>query len=345
MSYTVMSSERTRASGAEHETKALLYLMNLRSDSDEIYYFVVDFFNDLTGMDRFAEELWDVQSKGAKNNSPAQIGKELVTLFKNYLSELEFKEYILFLGGVSSTVRIDETKDIFNISNIKPNAARKIEEGLKKEAYNKTYISNEDITNEKIDDFLQNVLFVLDNKKPSEYVKAIIKDHQRIIPEERVLDAIFNEIRNTQSELKNTVVEGIVIQTTDEALHYSRHLTNNQIRMLTLSRIINRNPVEKNSIPISFLPIYSLWPPEKQKEMLDECVQIICKALFNKNAAAEYWNLFENIYTTIVQNPTYSVQQVFGALDVNIRNASPDFDVISLKYFIAQVKDGIQNDN
>ena len=181
MSYTVMSSERTRASGAEHETKALLYLMNLRSDSDEIYYFVVDFFNDLTGMDRFAEELWDVQSKGAKNNSPAQIGKELVTLFKNYLSELEFKEYILFLGGVSSTVRIDETKDIFNISNIKPNAARKIEEGLKKEAYNKTYISNEDITNEKIDDFLQNVLFVLDNKKPSEYVKAIIKDHQRFI--------------------------------------------------------------------------------------------------------------------------------------------------------------------
>lgn len=46
-----------------------------------------------------------------------------------------------------------------------------------------------------------------------------------------------------------------------------------------------------------------------------------------------------------MQNPTYSVQQVFGALDVNIRNASPDFDVISLKYFIAQVKDGIQNDN
>lgn len=81
MSYTVMSSERTRASGAEHETKALLYLMNLRSDSDEIYYFVVDFFNDLTGMDRFAEELWDVQSKGAKNNSPAQIGKELDNSF------------------------------------------------------------------------------------------------------------------------------------------------------------------------------------------------------------------------------------------------------------------------
>lgn len=54
MSYTVKSSEKLRKSGAETETKALLYLMNFRSDSDDIYYFVVDFFNDLTGMNNMA---------------------------------------------------------------------------------------------------------------------------------------------------------------------------------------------------------------------------------------------------------------------------------------------------
>ena len=54
MSYTVKSSEKTRKSGAETETKALLYLMNLRKDSEEIYYFIVDFFNDLTGMVLFS---------------------------------------------------------------------------------------------------------------------------------------------------------------------------------------------------------------------------------------------------------------------------------------------------
>ena len=75
MPYRVDSSERTRNSGAEHETKALLYLMNFRDDSDEIHYFVIDFFNDLTGMDKFADKLWDVQSKGSKNNSPFEIGK------------------------------------------------------------------------------------------------------------------------------------------------------------------------------------------------------------------------------------------------------------------------------
>lgn len=345
MPYTVRSSERTRSSGSEYETKALLYLMNLRSDSNEIHYFVVDFFNDLTGMDRFAENLWDLQSKGAKNNSPTAIGKELVTLFKNYLSDLDFREYILFLGGVSSTVRIDDSLNVFDIKNVTKAARGKIKDGLENEAKNKTYINDSDITEGNINSFLEKVLFVVDNEKPSEYVKAIIKDHPAIIPEEKILTAIFNEIRNAQSGLKNTVVEGIVIQATDEVLRYCRHLTNNEIRLMALNRIINRNPVEKNSIPLSFLSIYSSWVPEKQKEILDECVQTLCKALFNKNAASAFWGLFENIYSIIVAHPSYTVQEIYQSIDMTIRNASPDFDAVSLKYFIAVVKDGIQNDN
>lgn len=345
MSYTVKSSERTRSSGAEYETKALLYLMNFRSDSNEIHYFVVDFFNDLTGMDRFAEKLWDLQSKGAKSNSPAAIGKELVALFKNYLSDIDFKEYILFLGGVSSTVREDDSIDIFDLSNIKVIAKSKLKEGLKNEALEKTYINNVDVTDSNIDDFLKRVKFVVDNQSPSEYVKAIIKEHPAIIPEESILNAIFNEIKNAQSALKNTMVEGVVIQAPDEALDYCRHLTNNEIRLMTLNRIINRNPVARNSITPSFMTIYTAWPPEKRREKLDECVQTLCKALFNKNAASEFWSLFENIYSLIIANPAYTVQEIYQSLDMHIRNASPDFDAVSLKYFISVVKDGIQNDN
>ena len=48
VTYTIRSSEITRESGAEYETKALLYLMNFSKGSEYIYYFVVDFFNDLT---------------------------------------------------------------------------------------------------------------------------------------------------------------------------------------------------------------------------------------------------------------------------------------------------------
>lgn len=113
MSYTVKSSERLRKSGSEAETKALLYLMNFRPDSDDIYYFVVDFFNDLTGMDNMASRLWDVQSKGAHHVSPKAIGKELVTLFKNYMSPLTFEAYILFIGSVTGSLRKDEDMEFW----------------------------------------------------------------------------------------------------------------------------------------------------------------------------------------------------------------------------------------
>lgn len=344
MSYTVKSSEKTRKSGADGETKALLYLMNFRSDSDDIYYFIIDFFNDLTGMDRFSTKLWDLQSKAAKNNSPKALGKELVTLFKNYLSEFEFTYYILFVGGVSSTFRIDATLNTFDISNITTSAMIKLKEGLEAEAKGKGYINNQHITDENITNFLSKVLFVIDDKEPSEYVKAIIKKHPGIIPEKKILDAIFNELREEQSGKKNSNVEGITIQTTDEALNYCRHLTNNEIRLFVLQRIINRNPVEKG-VPTSFIPIYNTWPPEYQKDMLDECKQSLCRALFNKNAANSFWTLFESIYNTAVKCPQYDVQHIYLSIDNDVKKLSPDFDILSLKYFISVVKDGVHDDN
>jgi hypothetical protein len=342
MSYTVKSTEKLKKPGADMETKALLYLMNFCIDRNEIHYFVVDFFNDLTGMDRASSKLWDIQSKGASNSSPKAIGKELVTLYKNYLSDLTFDIYILFLGGVSNSLRMDNTKNVFGIENIKPNAQKNLIEGLKEESQSKTYIDNTKLSNQSIDSFLKNILFVIDDKRPSDYVQAIIKDHPHIIPEEVVLNAIFNEIRDEQSSKKNGhVVEGIVISTCDEALNYYRHLTNNEIRLMTLQRIINRDPISRG-VPLPFTSILNQCPPEKQKDMIDECQRTLCRALFNKNAAQSFWEIFEQIYLLIIENPTYGVQDLFKKIDPSLIYNCPDFDTLSVKYFIAVIKEGIQ---
>lgn len=345
MSYTVKSSEKLRKAGAETETKALLYLMNFRADSDDIYYFVVDFFNDLTGMNNMATRLWDVQSKGAHNVGPKAIGKELVTLFKNYMSEVAFEAYILFVGSVSGVLRKDSSLAVFGIDNVKDTAIKLIKEGLNEEGYAKKYIDNSSLTDTNIDAFLKSVLFVVDeDKDPREYVRAIIKHHPNIVPEDKVLDAIFNEIRDKQSSKKNvSTVEGIVIETTDEALNYCRHLTSNEIRLMTLQRIISRDPLS-HGIPVSFISIYNTWPPERKHEMLEDCQSSLCRALFNKNAADGFWYLFENVYQLIVLYPDETVQQLFARLQPlkNCVSRCPDFDVISLKYFISVVKDGIQ---
>lgn len=342
MSYIVKSSEKTRKSGAETETKALLYLMNLHSDSEEIYYFIVDFFNDLTGMDTYSDRLWDLQSKGAKDNSPKAIGKELVTLFKNFVSDFEFTEYILFVGGVSNTFRIDNTINVFGIENIKESAQKIMINGLKEEALSKKYIDDKDITDENILDFIEKIKFVVDDEQPCEYVKAIIKDHPGLIPEDKMLNAIFNEIRDKQASKKNIqIVEGVVIETKDEALRYCRHLTASDIRLLTLQRIINRNPIEQG-VPMSFMPILRSCPPEQEKDFIQQCQVSLSKALFNKNSSETFWALLENVYNIIVSNPAFDVNEIFSHVDRKTWNNARDFDVLSLKYFIAQVKDGIQ---
>ena len=285
------------------------YPEDMMSSLNEIHYFVIDFFNDLTGMDRYAERLWDVQSKAARNNSPLAVGQSLVTLFKNYISDISFANYILFLGGVSSTLRIDDKINVFGIDNLRNDAKSKVTAGLKAEALGKVYIENAKVTDDNIQAFLNTVIFVIDDKEPCDYVREIIKNHPAILPENKILTAVFNEIRDAQSEKKNTLVEGVTIQTTDEALNYCRHLTNSEIKLLTLHRIINRNPVEK-SLPLSFVPIYNAWPPERQKEMWEECIQSLCRALFNKNAADSFWTLFEHIYKIVADNPTYGVQEM-----------------------------------
>lgn len=345
MAYVVKSSERLRPSGADTETKALLYLMNFRQDSNDIYYFVVDFFNDLTGMSRMSTKLWDLQSKGDKKPSPHAIGKELVTLFKNYVSDFQFDKYILFLGGVTGSLRKNSDIFAFDISNVNEQAIEEIKKGLIEECQSKTYIDNKDITDTNIDNFLNEIFFVIDHHTKGEYVKKIVKLNPAIIPDETELVAIFNEIRDKQSAKKNSgVVEGLTIEAPDDVLAYGRHLTSMEIKMLVLNRIVNKNVMD-SALPVSFLNIYNRCPEETRKNLLEDCRLDLSRALFDVNGQEIFWRLFENIYTTIIENPQESVDSIYRKLDKVIISKCINFDTLSLKYFISIIKDGMDYDS
>ena len=77
----------------------------------------------------------------------------------------------------------------FGFENVKDAAIKQIKLGLYEEGSTKEYIDSTSLTDENINDFLRKVFFVIyDDKKPSEYVKAIIRQHPNIIPEEKILD-------------------------------------------------------------------------------------------------------------------------------------------------------------
>lgn len=341
MSYTVSSSEKLRKSAAETETKAMLYLMNFYDDNDEIYYFVVDFYNDITGMNRTSRALWDMQSKGAKNPSPKAIGSELVTLYKNYISEFDFKAYILFLGGVTGAFRIDSNINVFGMENIKADALVNLKKGLEEEAKRKTYIPNDKIDSTTIQDFISKVRFVVDDKQPSDYIRPIIGNSISVIPEDDVLTAVFNEIRDKQSSKKNiSVVEGVTINDMSDALNFCRHLTVPEIKMFVLQRVLNWDFL-KQGIPTDFLDVVRNFPPEAVNEKVEECQQACCRALFNNNCAEGYWRFFGFVVDEINSNRSASVNEIYNKIPDDILNTCPDLETLSFKYFIAVIKGGI----
>lgn len=315
--------------------------MNFFEGSEQIHYFVVDFFNDLTGIDRYSDKLWDAQSKGAKNNSPKAMGKELVTLYKNYMSAFEFNDFILFLGGVSTSVRINAEKNVFDLQNLKKDAIKKVKDGLIEECIGKSYIKPEDIDEDNINRFLEKVTFVVDDKPKSEYVKGIIKVNPLIIPEDYVLEQIFNIIRDTQSSKKNNEkVEGITLSSPEEFIYYNRHLKASEIKMMVLNTLVNRNLMDKG-VPRSFIKVYSKIPEHLQKSTLEDCQNDIARMLFNKNNSESFWTLFTDIYKILSIAPSITVDEVYKQIDRKILENIYSLEVLSLKYFISIIKDGM----
>ena len=341
MSYTVTSSERTTGLGNEGETRALLYLMNFAPNCENIDCFIVDFFNDVTGSDNQATKLWDVQSKN-KKSGPAEIGVALVTLFKNHISDFKdfFTHKILFLKDVTSSVRKDAAQLVFAFSDMKDPAKDKVRSALVDACLQKSYIDDSLVSYTIIDEFLDDVLFVISNDKKSEYIRPLVKVSSRLMPTDRQLECIFNEIRNHQSAKKNTSSEGITINVPHQVFSYCRHLDRRSIMSLVLNRIVCRNPYTSPT-PRSFGEISIGFPPEEEYDRLDHCKQKIALQMFDKNSVSEFWALFEAISIPLLDNKSLEVEAIYDSISPDVLQACVHLDVLATKYFIAIIKDGL----
>ncbi|MBR2892099.1 MAG: hypothetical protein IKC22_07005 [Bacilli bacterium] len=341
MPYIISASEKTRKSASETETKALLYLMNFDEHSSQIHYYIIDVINDLSGHSVDMINSWDVQSKGNKSPSPKTIGKEIVTLFKNFMSEFNFMKSILFLGGVSSTFRIDESINIFGIENVKSSSKTKMIEGLKEEAAEKEYIEGEWITDENIDIFLDQLTFVIDDKGKTEYVRGIISLKTSVIVNDEILISIFDSIRDVQSAKKNNMnVEGKSLNSLTDILRFKRHMTSDEIRIMALNRIVNTNIMDKG-MPICLNEVIGHLSKNDLKDVVEDCKLNISKALFDKNNSDNFWDLFGEIYTLITDNPQGTIEKIFILINKNKINCVHHLDEMAIKYLVALIMEVI----
>lgn len=342
MPYIVQSTEKVRGIGAEYETKAMLYLMSCREDSHEIFFFAIDFYNDVTGLDAHANKAWDVQSKGTKSGGPKEVGKELVTLFKNYMSSLNFDHMILFLAAAPTTFRKNDTVFSFGIENITEKALISLRTGLIEEANKKTYIDNSWITDNNIDDFLNQVIFVIDSKSKAEYIKGIMSINPQYIPQDAILDGIFNKIRDAQASKKNNEsVEGEMVSHLREVLYYDRILRSKEIRLMVINTFINHD-VMNNPAPQSFFQLLHRFDGLKQKDIIEDCKLQISTLLYDKTYTDEFWRLLDLICGTISNNQNSSVKQTFEIIASNPLVNNPRLDDLTVQYLISVLKEALQ---
>ena len=90
------------------------------------------------------------------------------------------------------------------------------------------------------------------------------------------------------------------------------------------------------------LEVLKDMPEEKIDDEIENCKMTISKMLFNKNSSDVFWRVFENIDTIVRRLPKESsLNEIYLQLDKEIIESCFFLDIISLKYLIAAVKEGI----
>ncbi len=344
--YKFLYTEQTNEKASEFETKSLLYLMSMRKDSEEIDYFLVDCFNDVTGMNANYNKLWDMQSKGIKTLTPKKIGESLITLFENFLSDINFSFYLLFFPKVNDRYILDSKIQVFKIENFKQEYIQKIVEGLQQEYINRHELITQHVM-EQIQLFIEIVNFVIADEDKCKYIKNLIKFKKEINKDDEFFNSIFNEIRDKQSVLKNMSIHKKEITEIKEVLNFNKHIKRNEIEMLLINRIIGNDIFRANNIPISFYnELKKLNVDEDSvRDIIQQCNSNISLMMFNNNNKKNFWKFFEIIYYLIRKYPNYTLGEIYRKIPIEKINKIKSLDEISIKFFIALLKEGFINEN
>lgn len=174
--YKFKTSEQNNDKATEFETKSLLYLLTKIKGHSSVNLFIIDCFNDVTAVSDNYSNSWDIQSKNVASLTPRTVGKALYTLFANYVSDIPFGHFILYLPQLKEPYVEDVSVELFTINNFKGTKSADVRTGLKSEIERR---NDPDINTpssvSRLDQFLSEVIFVVDKYGKSDYIKSIIE--------------------------------------------------------------------------------------------------------------------------------------------------------------------------
>lgn len=344
--YKIKTSERNNDKATEFETKALLYLLTKVKGNKHVDLFIIDCFNDLTGVTNDYRESWDVQSKGVASLTPRKIGIALYTLFSNYVSDIDFSHYIIFLPPINNKYLYDFSATTFGIANFNETKIIKIKQGLHEEIVRR---KDSDINTAPklllLDQFLESVTFVIDHFNKADYIRSIIEFKNIDRLDDDFLNCIFDEIRNQQATKKIRNVFGEELVTIQDAEKFNKTIYRKDIELLVVNRVIGNDLFASKGIPLYFVGEVRDMDEEDVIDLIQDSQSKISKTLFNKNNKKSFWHLLESIMILLIKNPKSNIHIVYDLIDNNLKKSVFTLDEISLLYLIALVKEGLNNEN
>ena len=189
--YKFKTSEQNNDKATEFETKSLLYLLTKIKGHSGISLFIIDCFNDVTGVAEDYSDSWDIQSKNVASLTPRTVGKALYTLFANYVSDISFGHFILYLPQLKESYVEDISVETFDIDGLIAEIERRNDPDV-----------NEPVALSKLDQFLSDVVFAFDRYGKSDYIKSIIEFKNVSNLDAEFLNRIFDEICAQQATKK-----------------------------------------------------------------------------------------------------------------------------------------------
>ena len=344
--YKIKTSERNNDKATEYETKSLLYLLTKIKGNRDIALFIIDCFNDVTGVDESFTTSWDVQSKNISSLTPRKVGTALYTLFANYISDLSFGHYILFLPPLKDSYVKDPLSETFNIDNFIAKQVQHVKDGLESEVKRRKDPDVNIAANlAKIDDFLLEVIFITDRYNKSDYIKSIIEFKNISNLKDEFLVRIFEEIREKQAVKKISNVNGVEVNSIREATALGKNITRKEIELLVVNRIIGNDLFNKNGVPLYFLREVSTMDEEDIADLIQECQSQISKTLFNKTNKKAFWHLLEEIISVIEADNKQGIRSILSHVSQTTKGKVFTMDEHSLLYLIALVKEGLEHEN
>jgi hypothetical protein len=339
MEYIFKKTEQHNLKASTFETKSLLFLASQNPKFKDISVLTIDCFNDVSGMCK-SENLWDVQAKNQQNMTPRKIGQFLVTLLENYLSNFHpfFKEYIFFMPVVKSSYVINNSLPCYGINNFSEPHKTKLTNGL-------IETSNENFQS-KIVDFLAKVLFVEDRSKEEDYVRGLMRFKSSKLNDELFFNAIFKEIRDKQTALKNSEIEHQLISRPNEVLSYGRHITTEALQVFVLNRFVGGDVfTNPRGCPASYIRYTRNLKDDEIEDHIFKQNCALSRAFFDKNNQFKFWQLFAGIFKKLCDGGNSTVAQIVNSLDSELINRVEHMDSDSTRFLVSMIKDGYKNEN